>query len=133
MEKIVIDTNMLIDLMRNVPKITDAIKRLENENELCTTDINAFELYWGAYKSRQHEKEMAAVKDVLGALALISTTEKAMNAAAKIIAELEKKGKAMDLRDLFIGSICIANSFKLLTRNAKHFENMEGLEVMEAE
>ena len=51
MEKVVVDSDVLIDLLRNEPGTTALIKSLETTHELGATDINAFELYWGAYKA----------------------------------------------------------------------------------
>ena len=130
MENIVVDSDILIDLIRKVPQIVDHIKQLESENKLGTTDVNVFELYWGAYKSHKKENELASVKGVLNSLFLASTNKDSMEIAAKIITDLEKKGKVIALRDLFIGAICLTNSFKLLTGNKKHFENIEGLELL---
>ncbi|MBI2076306.1 MAG: type II toxin-antitoxin system VapC family toxin [Candidatus Aenigmarchaeota archaeon] len=133
MENIVFDSDILIDLVKGAPKVVETVKKLEVENELYTTDINAFELYWGAYKSKYHEKELASVKGLLNTFRLIGTNENSMEVAAKIIADLEKKGKPVALRDLFIGAMCLANSFRLFTRNTKHFKNMEGLKIIEVE
>lgn len=130
MENIVVDSDILIDLIREVPEIVNQIKQLEVENTLGTTDINVFELYWGAYKSHKKESELAAVKGVLNSLFITSTNKDSMEMAAKIIADLENKGKPVALRDLFIGAICLTNSFKLFTRNKKHFENIEGLKLL---
>ena len=130
MEKIILDSDVLIDLLKNIPKTVEKIKALKHDNELGTSDINAFELYLGAYKSRHQEKELADVKGLLNTLFLTSTNEDSMEMAAKILANLEKKGNPIALRDLFIGSICLTNSFKLFTRNKKHFEKIEGLKLV---
>lgn len=127
---IIVDSDILIDLIREVPEVVEQIKKLEVESELGTTDINVFELYLGAYKSHKKEKELASVKGALNALFLTSTDEDSMEMAAKIITDLEKEGKIIPLRDLFIGAICLTNSFKLFTRNKKHFERIEGLKLL---
>lgn len=130
MGKIIIDSDVLIDFLKNMPQTIEKIKELKEDNELGTTDINAFELYLGAYKSKKQEKELADVKGLLNTLFLSSTNEDSMEIAAKILSDLEKKGKPIALRDLFIGSICLTNSFKLYTRNKKHFEKIEGLSLL---
>lgn len=130
MEKVILDSDVLIHLLRNDSKTAELIKSLETENELGTTDINAFELYRGAYKSNRADSELAAAKGLLRTLFLTGTNEVAMELSAKIIADLERKGNPIDLRDLFIGSICLTNSFKLLTRNKKHFEKIKGLRLV---
>lgn len=130
MEKIIIDSDVLIDLLKNIPATIEKIKELKEKNELGTTDVNAFELYLGAYKSKKHEKELADVKGLLNTLSLTSTNEDSMEMAAKILVDLEKGGRPIALRDLFIGAICLTNSFQLWTRNKKHFENIEGLKLL---
>ncbi len=130
MGKIIIDTDVLIDFLKSMPQTIEKIKELKDDNELGTTDINVFELYLGAYKSKKQEKELADVKGLLNTLFLSSTNEDSMEIAAKILSDLEKRGKPLALRDLFIGSICLTSSFKLFTRNKKHFEAIEGLELI---
>ncbi len=119
-----------MDILKDIPETIEKIKELKGENELGTTDINVFELYLGAYKSKNQEKELADIKGLLNTLFITSTDKDSMEMAAKIIADLEKKGRPIDLRDLFIGAMCLTNSFKLLTRNRKHFENIERLELV---
>ena len=130
MEKILIDSDVLIDLLRNDSKTVELVKSLEGENELGTTHINAFELYRGAFKSTKAEGELASTKGLLNTLFLAGTSEAAMESAASIIVELEKKGTPIDIRDLFIGTICLVNSFKLLTKNRKHFQKIKGLRLL---
>ena len=130
MEDIVIDTDILIDLLRKEDYALLTAEKIKNEN-LFTTDINAFELFHGAYKSRHKEKNLASVKGLLNSLYLISTDEDSMEIAAKLLAELEETGKIISLRDLFIASLCLVNSFKLLTRNKRHFELIKDLQFVE--
>ncbi len=54
---IVVDSNVLIDLLREKEYAVNKIKELEKNEELATTDINAFELYFGAYNSKQKENQ----------------------------------------------------------------------------
>ena len=51
--KICIDTDILVDFLRNEEKAVEFIKEHEERNELATTHINLFELYYGAYKSNK--------------------------------------------------------------------------------
>lgn len=129
-DKVIIDTDVLIDFLRGDVETVSKIKKLEQEKELGTTDINVFELYLGAYKSRNQEKNIASVKGLLNSFSIVSTDEDAMEMAAKIIIDLRKKGKNIELRDLFLASMCLVNSCTLLTKNKKHFENIVGLKFL---
>ena len=59
MEIICIDTDILIDHLRNRREAVEEIERLEMEGfQLSTTVINSFELYYGAYKTKKKEKNV---------------------------------------------------------------------------
>ncbi len=127
--KIIIDSDVLIDFLRTGEK-SSLLSNLQEANDIGTTDINAFALYYGAFKSKKQDENLAATKGLLNSLFLASTSEDSMEIAAKVISDLERMGKAIDMRDLFIASICLTNSFKLLTNNRKHFENISGLVLL---
>ena len=62
---LIVDTDILIDLLRKKDYAVSLIKRLEDDVELATSAINVFELYRGAYKSQNQEKNLASVKGLL--------------------------------------------------------------------
>jgi len=45
--------------------------------------------------------------------------------ASKIWADLKKRGKLIDERDLEIGALCIINQLPLWTKNIKHFNRLK--------
>lgn len=114
---IVIDTDILIDLLRNKEYAVSRIKELEKNEELATTDINAFELYFGAYNSRDKERNVASTKGLLKTLTLFHTQEESMEAAGRIFMERRAKGKMIEIRDLLIAAIALQNGCRLLTNN----------------
>ena len=61
---------------------------------------------------------------------ILPFTEKSSKIAGEIMAELRRKQNLIDIRDLFIGSICIENDVPLLTQNISHFERIKGLEIV---
>ena len=106
------------------------IEKLEKETYLATSAINAFELYRGAYKSQNQEKNLASVKGLLNSLHILNTDEDSMEVAGKITANLERTGNMMDIRDLLIASIALVNGFGILTNNIKHFNKIKYLKVI---
>ncbi len=128
---IVVDTDVLIDLLRDKKYAVSKIKELEKKEEIATTDINAFELYFGAYNSRDKERNIASTKGLLGTLTLLHTEEENMETAGKILAERKTEGKMIEIRDLLIASITLQNGYKLLTNNRDHFKGIEGLTLQE--
>lgn len=122
-DKILIDTDILIDFLRGEKNAKHLVERLKDKT-LLTTDINAFELYHGAYKQRDKEKSMKDVENLLNLLQSISTDRASMKKAAEISADLDKRGQKVDTADILIGSMCVINSASILTGNKRHFERM---------
>jgi len=127
---LIVDTDILIDLLRKKDYAVSLIRKLEDEVELATSAINTFELYRGAYKSRNQEKNLASVKGLLNSLCILNTDEDSMEIAGKIIASLERDGNMMDIRDLLIASIALVNGFGILTNNVRHFNKIKHLRVV---
>ena len=127
---LIVDTDILIDLLRKKDYAVSLVKKLENGVELATSAINAFELYRGAYKSRNQEKNLASVKGLLNSLRILNTDEDSMEIAGKITASLERDGNMMDIRDLLIASIALVNGFGVLTNNVGHFNKIKHLRVV---
>jgi tRNA(fMet)-specific endonuclease VapC len=128
---IVIDTDFLIDLLRDKEHAVRKIRDLERKEELATTDINAFELYFGAYNSRDKTRNISSTKGLLKTLTLLHTREESMETAGRIFAQRRSKGKMIEIRDLLIAAIALQDGYKLLTNNREHFEGTEGLDLVE--
>ena len=128
MEVLCLDTDILIDLLRGESKTVEEIKQLEDKFELVTTAINLFELYYGAYKTGR-ERNIEAVKEVARRVEVLNLTEKSAEISGKILAELEKRGEAIDFRDVMIAGIVIENNITLYTRNVKHFKRIERINL----
>ena len=129
-DRLIVDTDILIDLLREKDYAVSLIKKFEDELELATSAINAFELYRGAYKSRNQERNLASVKGLLNSLRMLNTDEDSMEMAGKIIASLDREGNKIDIRDLLIASIALVNGFGVLTNNVEHFNKIKHLRVV---
>ena len=129
--RVVIDTDILIDLLRNITKVVDPIREMEKkEYLLSTTIINAFELFHGAYKSKKHEENLASTKKLLKRLIILKMGLRSAQNAGRIYAELEAKGQPIGLRDAMIGAIALTTGYTLATRNVEHLQKIKGLNLM---
>jgi len=129
--RVIIDTDILIDLLRNVEPIVTFLGELEGKGTLlATTIINAFELYHGAYKSRRREENLAATRKLLTRLILLSLGPRSAETAGRIHAELEAKGQPIGLRDALTGAIALTKGYALVTRNVEHLQRIPGLTVV---
>ncbi len=128
-KRVVLDTDVIIKHLRgHLPKL---IAGLEETSEIATTRVNAFELYYGAYKSKDVEKNLNSTKGLLGTLAVLEFDERAAERSGQTLAHLEAEGATLDPRDIFIGCIALENGHAVLTMNRKHFERIPNLQVIE--
>lgn len=61
---------------------------------------------------------------LLPAVNIIGFDSKSAYICGRIRAELEKRGTPLDLADLEIASIAIANNLTLITNNVRHFKRI---------
>lgn len=131
--QVIIDTDILVDLLRGVEKTVAFITELERKGlTLSTTAINAFELYYGAYKSMKKLQNITATRKLLERTVILNMTLKSAENAGKIHAELEAKGQPIGIRDAMIGAIALTKGYPLITRNTVHLQKIKGLSLITA-
>ena len=129
----IIDTDILIDFLRNKKDAVTFVAQLEEQKTLLsTTAINAFELYYGAHKSKRAVQTLQATKNLLDRLILLPLTSKSAQRAGHIYAQLELEGHPIGLRDTFIAAIALTRKCSVATRNTEHFKKVKGLTVTTA-
>jgi tRNA(fMet)-specific endonuclease VapC len=127
---VVLDTDVLIAMLRGDDSITDAVKQREARDEkLCIASHTAFELLSGAMRSRNPELERARLVETISSLYVLDFSYLEAEAAARIDAELLRKGTPIGTIDTFIAATCIVASQPLVTRNAKHFQKVKELKT----
>ena len=89
--------------------------------------VNAFELYKGAYRSKEKQKEMLKVRALLDSLELLALDHESSRMAGQLDAAM--KSGIIGESDLLIASIVLTNDETLITRNARHFGRVSGLVV----
>jgi len=125
---IVLDTDVLVSDLRGK---TSILKDLEHR-DAATTVVNAFELFHGAYRSKESAPNLAATRGLLGSLRLVGLSMKAAERAGEVLAHAQKSGQGIEIRDLLIGCIAREEGLSLLTYNVEHFRKIPGLTVVDA-
>jgi tRNA(fMet)-specific endonuclease VapC len=129
--KTIIDTDILIDLLRNKKQAVAFIARLEKkESLLSTTVINEFELYYGAHKSSNSKRSLQATKKLINRLIVLPLTPRSARKAGHTYAKLETEGQSIGLRDTLIGAIALTNGFRVATHNTQHFKKIRDLQII---
>ncbi|WP_456329660.1 type II toxin-antitoxin system VapC family toxin [Archaeoglobus sp.] len=124
MEKVCLDTDVLIDLLRGKQDVVERVRELEERCEITTTSITLFELYYGAFKVGR-EKNVMAVRELARRIEVLEFTEKDAELAGKMSAELDRSGEGLDFRDVLIAAISVNRGAKLYTGNLRHFKRLE--------
>lgn len=122
MVKLVLDTDVIIDLLRTGSGILTEIGELldEGSTEVYISAITMLEIRAGE-NSLQQEK---LLRDILDNIKIISIDKK----LAEFLGRTKKAlGGSMTLADLMIGGTAKWSKAKLVTRNRKHFEQIPGL------
>jgi len=125
----VLDTDILIEIIRNNTIVIEHLKKVPDSATICTTLINIAELYYGAFHSSQAEKNLSQVKKIESTFRVLCLTKLAIVEYGKIKSFLKKQGTLIADNDLFIASITKANGGTLVTHNTKHFEKVPDLEL----
>ena len=132
--RVVIDTDILIDLLKDREQARTLIRELEKKNNVfCTTVVKVYELYYGIHKIRQSEKRLKSTEKLLRSLQILPLTAKSAQKAGYVFAKLEAEGQSIGLGDVFIAAITLTKGYSLVTRNIDHFRKIEDLSVIHSE
>jgi tRNA(fMet)-specific endonuclease VapC len=124
----ILDSDFLIDLLRNDLISIKKIKSLKSLNEpLIITSINSFELFKGVLKNSKMNSEQLNL--FVNNFRILDFDRASSEKAAEIFNILKAKGEMIELTDIMIASITIVNNESLLTRNKKHYERIPGLKI----
>ncbi len=127
-----LDTSVLIALLR---KEEEAMKRLEKEalqaTRVSITPINLCELYAGAFGSRNPNKELAKVEELVNLLDVLQFTLDASKKYGERVNQAPLRNEPIGDFDLITACIAMSYGEPLATRNIKHFSRVPGLVVEE--
>lgn len=128
MEKQVIclDTSVLIDYFRKVNKTKSFFYELTEEYDLfAVSAITEYEIYCGS-----NAEQDLYWDDFFNKIVSLPYNSEANRITTKVERELKKKNKTIDKPDIMIAGTAIANNMRLATLNVKHFERIDGLELI---
>lgn len=129
---IVLDTNVLSALMRQVPEPA-VVAWLDDQpaDSIWITSITLFEARLGLAllpKGRRRQALEAAFEQLLEEdleNRVLDFDTAAASAAAVLAAARQKAGRPVDLRDTQIAGIALARRATVATRNVRHFADLD--------
>jgi tRNA(fMet)-specific endonuclease VapC len=127
---LVLDTTILIDALHGKKAALRKIVELEETEEtICTTQINALELYKGAYLPSKSNEDIKKVKKLLEAFVILHINGDTYEWFAALSAELKSRGESINDFDELIAAITMTNEAAIVSSD-NHFERIPGLRVI---
>ncbi len=129
MNKVMLDTNICIYLIKNKPIEVKEKFNVYEVGEICISSITVSELYYGVHKSQMVERNLQALALFLAPLNIVDYDEKAAIEYGKIRSDLESIGKTIGSLDMLIAAHAKSMGVTLVTNNTKEFERVHGLKL----
>jgi tRNA(fMet)-specific endonuclease VapC len=104
------------------------MRELDSGGRASTTSVNAFEVFYGAYRS-QKRGNVDEARRLLQRLHVLPFDQESSEKAGETLAGLAVQGEMVDYRDVMIAAIARTNGLTLVTRNREHFSRIKGLEL----
>lgn len=125
--KIVSDTNVIIDHLRNVPQATRFLEEIENGSfDGLISTITILELMAAP---RMTEQRVGAIKTLVGIFEQVPVDEQVATVAGRYLAKF-RASHGLEPMDAIIAATASVNKAVLFTLNTKHFKFIEGLLVI---
>ncbi|TKJ19608.1 MAG: hypothetical protein CEE43_14965 [Promethearchaeota archaeon Loki_b32] len=132
---IILDTSACIDYLNGNEQIKKVLS--EQESLFNLTSISIYEVNIGLERTRRiiseerYKKLYKIWMEFISSMEIFTLGFKEAEKAAKISDALESKGQRIDDNDILIAGIMLSNGIKrIITKNIKHFEIIEGIELI---
>jgi len=126
-----LDTNIISHLLKDTPAVYENYDKAVADGDSCIIPpVAYYEIKRGLLFS--HATTKADDFDLLcrelgvGEMSVPTWTE-----AARLYADGRLKGRLIEDADLFMAAFSIVNGCTLATNNTKHFEHIEGLQIVD--
>ena len=129
-----LDTNIVIHYLRNTANVrqnlNDAIMR---GDVLVIPQIVNYEIRRGFRVLHAPKKEAAynVLTEPAGWCDVAEMDMDSWERAEQIYAELYRKSFTIGELDILIAAFCLVNDYTFVTNNTRHFENIDGLNVVD--
>jgi tRNA(fMet)-specific endonuclease VapC len=125
------DTDCLSNILKKAPSplLLKKLEALPNDLQF-TTSINISEIYFGAYRSKNQKKILAAYENkVFPNVNILPFDTDSGKIYGRLKALLKKRGLSKSEPDLRIAAIAIQHNMILITGNKRHFMKIPGINV----
>ena len=126
---ILLDTDVLSSILRQDPHtVTLARAYLDHHHRLTFSVITRYELLRGLL-AKGAARQQAAFEQFCDACDLIPLTDKVIEQAASIYADLHQRGLLIGDADILIAATALTHGYVLSSNNERHFSRIPGLSI----
>ena len=125
--KIILDTNIIIDHLRNIPQATKQLQEIEDGNYRGLISVITITELMAAPK--MSEQRFQSIKKLLSLFEIISVDSIIAKAAGNLLAKY-RASHGLEPMDALIAATAQVNEAVLFTLNKKHFRFIDGLVVI---
>lgn len=128
MEKVLVDTDIIIDYLRRGDKTNSLFFRIFSQKDyLAVVSLTTITELW-AGRSIKKEETLNRVKEVLARCQILLPDLETAKRAGTI---LRQTNYQISYQDAQIAALCFENKLPLLTLNEKDFRKVKGLRIFE--
>jgi tRNA(fMet)-specific endonuclease VapC len=128
-----LDTNTCIKYLNGRSERIRQALEARSPDEVTVCSVVKAELFYGAMKSAQPERNLAKQHLFLNRFASFAFDDNAAQTYGQIRAKLERLGLPIGPNDLLIAAIASANNATLVTHNTREFSRVTGLQLADWE
>ena len=130
-EKYMLDTNILIYLLKNKPRsVAKRVNALNEDAQLCMSFLTYAELLKGAERGARKDKVLRDLDKLTRQIRVIYHVNHALCEYYAIhFTQLKKAGTPIGANDLWIACHAMAENAVLITHNVNEFSRLKGLQV----
>lgn len=124
--KVLIDSNILIEYLRNRDKENTTLVKLQ-DYDFYISVVSVFELLAGANTNEKKLEAKILIEDFIK----VNFTEKDAELAGEISIFLRSEGiNFKNFNDIFIAATALSNDLPILTLNTKDFQHIKNLKLI---
>ena len=125
-----LDANIISFLLRGNRQLQERIYREANNGRgVIVLPVAYYEVKRGLINYKAHGK-LVAFERLCKRLGVDEIDIETLDCAANIYASLKTQGRLIEDSDILIAASCLAHGKTLVTDNTRHFERIDGLDIV---
>jgi len=125
-----LDTNIISYILHGNKNVKERWREEESAGRQATIPLVVYYEIRRGLLAKGAIVKMQAFESLCAMLRVSDLTKADMDIAASIYAKLKSRGLPIDDTDLLIAAQCLTNNHVLVTNNTRHFERIEGLQII---